>query len=84
MLRERHSETMPPITPKPKIEFRPTEMKSGSGWFVQVLLPRLPPLQVGGFKTEEEAKEWIQQKSLHWLKEYDGGKYASAEVSRTP
>ncbi|MGA2793063.1 MAG: hypothetical protein ABSE69_05945 [Roseiarcus sp.] len=51
-------------------------MRSASGWYVQVILPKLPPLQLGGFKTEEEAKEWVLRKSKGWLKEYEGGRYA--------
>jgi hypothetical protein len=79
---ERHNERMSPTKAKPNIEFRPTEMRSGSGWYVQVVLPSVPPLQLGGFKTEDEAKEWVRQKALHWLKGFDGGKYAYAEISR--
>ena len=35
-----------------------------------------PPAQLGGFKTEDEAREWIKRKSIAWLKEFEGGKYA--------
>jgi hypothetical protein len=72
----RHNAKMPPIKTKPNVEFRPTEMRSGSGWFVLVILPKVPPLQLGGFKTEEEAKDWVLRKSKGWLKEYEGGRYA--------
>jgi hypothetical protein len=53
--------------PKPKIEFRPTELKDHSGWYVQVISHVVPPLQVGGFKTEEEAKDWVRYNSTQWL-----------------
>jgi hypothetical protein len=33
-------------------------------------------LQLGGFKTEDEARIWIVEKSFAWLKEYENGKYA--------
>jgi hypothetical protein len=61
---------------KSKVEFRPTEMKSRLFWYVQVVLHDVPPLQLGGFKTEEEAQDWITHKSDAWLKAYANGKYA--------
>ena len=62
--------------PKPKIEFRPTEMKSGRGWYVQVVYSDRPPLQLGGFNTEEEAKEWVAKEAAKWLKEHAEDRYA--------
>ena len=62
--------------PKPKIEFRPTEMKSGRGWYVQVVYSDRPPLQLGGFNTEEEAKEWVAKEAAMWLKEHAEDRYA--------
>jgi hypothetical protein len=61
---------------KPKIQFRPTELKSGSGWYVQVVFFDAPPYQLGGFRTEEEAKEWIVRESAAWLRTYWDGRYA--------
>jgi hypothetical protein len=61
--------------PTPKIEFRRTEMRSGRGWYVQVVYSDRPPLQLGGFKTEEEAKEWVSGKSAAWLKEHAEDRY---------
>ena len=52
---------------KPKIEFRPTELKDHSGWYVQAVFHNAPPLQLGGFKTEDEAKDWVKHNSAHWL-----------------
>jgi len=66
---------MPPIFSKSKVEFLPTEMKSHRGWCVQVIAPGYPPIQLGGFKTEEEAKEWILRKSEQWLDEHEGEGY---------
>ena len=44
------------------------------GWFVRVTPPRGNQLQLGGFKREEEAREWIARKSAAWLKEHESGK----------
>jgi hypothetical protein len=52
---------------KPKTEFRPTAFKDRSGWYVQVVFHGAPPLQLGGFKTEDEAKDWIKHNSAHWF-----------------
>ena len=57
---------------KPKIEFRPTELKDQSGWYVQVVYPAAPPFQLGGFKTEEEAKDWVRDNSSQWLAGQEG------------
>jgi hypothetical protein len=62
--------------PKPTIEFRPTEMRSGRGWYVQVVYFDRPPLQLGGFNTEEEAKEWVAKEAAKWLKEHADDRYA--------
>jgi hypothetical protein len=55
---------------KSKVEFRRLF------WYVQVVLHDVPPLQLGGFKTEEEAQDWITRKSDAWLKAYANGRYA--------
>jgi hypothetical protein len=49
-----------------KIAFLPTKMQSYDGRYVQVVIPSLPPIQLGGFKTEDEAKEWVRRKSQTW------------------
>ena len=61
---------------KPKIEFRPTKMQSGVGWSIQVLKAGHPPYQLGGFKTEAEAVDWVQRKSATWLKDNPDGRRA--------
>jgi hypothetical protein len=38
--------------------------------------PKERQSQLGGFKTEDEARTWIAQKSSEWLKDYEKGKYA--------
>jgi hypothetical protein len=55
---------------EPQVAFRPTKMQAYDGWYVQVVIAGLPPLQLGGFKTEDEAKEWIAQKSHAWLEDH--------------
>jgi hypothetical protein len=61
---------------KPKIEFRPTEFRDQSGWYVQVVFQVAPPFQLGGFKTEEEAKDWVRHSSAQWLAGQGGDGYA--------
>jgi hypothetical protein len=61
---------------QPKVIFAPVEMKIGKGWYVLAAPPKGTPAQLGGFKTEDEAREWIKRKSIAWLKEFEGGKYA--------
>ena len=59
-----------------KVRFDAVPMTVGNGWFVLVTPPKEKQSQLGGFKTEDEAKTWIALKSAEWLKEYEGGKYA--------
>jgi hypothetical protein len=59
-----------------KVEFEPARMEIGRGWCVRVKLPRGEGPQLGGFKTEDEARDWINRKSAAWLKEYEDGRYA--------
>jgi hypothetical protein len=61
---------------KSLVEFEPVEMKIGKGWCVRAKPPKGTPALLGGFKTEEEAREWIRRKSPAWLKEFEGGRYA--------
>jgi hypothetical protein len=65
------------VKAKPKAEFEAVEMTIAAGWFVRVMLPigQQQP-QLGGFKSEAEAKEWIERDSAEWLKGYESGKYA--------
>jgi hypothetical protein len=70
--RSGHTDGMQPSKNDPKVEFRPTKMQSYDGWYVQVVIPGIPPIQLGGFKTEDEAKEWVRWKSQMWLDEHRG------------
>jgi len=49
-------------------------MKVGNGWYVLATLLRGRPIQLGGFKTEDEARKWIEAKSAVWLKDHESGR----------
>jgi hypothetical protein len=53
---------------KHKVEFEPVALKDRGGWCVRALLPNGKELNLGGFNTVLEAKEWIVRKSAAWLK----------------
>ena len=57
----------------PKAIFEPVELKDGIGWYVRLTLPGRAPPHIGNFKTEAEAREWIEKHSAGWLKGYTGG-----------
>jgi hypothetical protein len=63
---------MQPPEKKPEVVFTPTKMQSFDGWYVQAMVPGVPPIQLGGFKTEEEAAEWVRRKSKGWLEQHQG------------
>ena len=48
---------------------QPRERRDGSGWFVLVEWGDRPSEQVGGFLTEDEARQWIEQSGPGWLKD---------------
>jgi hypothetical protein len=47
-------------------------MQSYDGWYFQVVIPRIPPIRLGGFKTEVEAQDWVRWKSQIWIDEHRG------------
>jgi hypothetical protein len=53
---------------KHKVAFEPVALKGGTGWCVRAVLPNGKEFDLGGFRTEAEAREWIALKSLAWLK----------------
>jgi hypothetical protein len=59
---------------RPAATFEPVEMKVGNGWYVLATLPRGTPIQLGGFQTEAEAREWIKRKAPAWLKDQESGR----------
>jgi hypothetical protein len=42
--RAAHIDEMPPEEHNPKVDFLPTKMQSYGGWYVQVVIPGLPPI----------------------------------------
>jgi hypothetical protein len=54
--------------------FEAVEMKDGSGWYVRLTRPAMLPQQIGDFKTEAEAREWIGAESAKWLERYGASK----------
>jgi hypothetical protein len=60
---------------KPHTKFEPIQIKAASGWYVLVTLPHGVRNYVNYFKTEAEAKTWIDEKSSAWLMTYRGGRY---------
>jgi hypothetical protein len=51
---------------KPHME--PRELKDGTGWFVLVIWGDRPSQQMGGFESEAEAQQWIDQDADGWSK----------------
>jgi hypothetical protein len=51
-----------------KPEMRPRELKDASGWYVLVQWGNRPSEQVGAFRSEDEAQQWIDQNSGEWLR----------------
>ena len=58
--------------PEKKPEMNPRELKDGSGWYVFVRWGHRPAEQVGGFPSEIEAQQWIDQAGTSWLKARTG------------
>jgi hypothetical protein len=56
------------MMPEKKPEMRPRELRDGSGWYVFVRWGDRPSEQVGGFPSEDEAQQWIDQSSAGWLR----------------
>jgi hypothetical protein len=69
-------DAIPMARAKPKVDFEPARMKFGTGWCVRVMFAEGLCPQLGGFKTEEEARDWINRKSAAWLKQYEGDQHA--------
>jgi hypothetical protein len=56
-------------TPNTSPKMEPRQFKGSSVWYVLVTWGDQPLEQVGGFPTEDEAKQWIAQNAKGWLKE---------------
>jgi hypothetical protein len=56
-------------------KFTAVGLQDHSGWIVRVELPRGLTRLVDGFKSEQQAKDWIKRDSAAWLKRVEGGKF---------
>ena len=63
-------------SPKPKTKFDPVQMKAEPGWYVRITLPHGEEIHINEFKTDAEARSWIDDKTVSWLKKYRRGRYA--------
>ena len=61
---------------KRKTKFESVQMKAEPEWYVRITLPHGEEIHIDEFKTESEARSWIGDKSVSWLKKYRGGRYA--------
>lgn len=64
---------------QPEATFEPIEAKNGE-WYVRLSLPGGRQPIVEGFKSEAEARKWIETDSIAWIEKYEGGKYALKPV----
>lgn len=55
-------------TTRNKPDMQARELKDGSGWYVLVQWGDRPSEQVGGFPSEDEARQWIESSAPSWLK----------------
>jgi hypothetical protein len=58
---------------KPHTQFEPIQLEAYSAWRVRVSLPHGVQHYVSSFKTEAEARTWIDENSAVWLMRYAGG-----------
>jgi hypothetical protein len=55
----------------PHTKFEPIQLKGDSAWHVRITLPNGVQSYISFFKTEAEARTWIDENSAVWL--MDGG-----------
>jgi hypothetical protein len=60
---------------EPHTEFEPIQLKDHSGRQVLITLSRGEQLRISSFKTEAEARTWIDENSAVWLTTYTGDSY---------
>ena len=58
---------------QPRFEAR--KQKHGDGWYVLATWPTGSTAEVKGFASEPEAQEWIENKSVAWLKARQTGSH---------
>jgi hypothetical protein len=68
--------TIPMANIKAKVGFEVVEFQAGSGWYVRATLPHGKELQLGHFKTDIDAREWVKRRSSVWLKKLGKAKGA--------
>ena len=56
---------------KPHTTFEPIQLNGDSRWYVQITLPNGVQSHISFFKTEAEARTWIDENSAVWS--MDGG-----------
>jgi hypothetical protein len=56
-----------------KTRFEPRAIKVRSGWLVVVRFPDRPEIEVPGFSTEADAKNWVTNDSSAWLQKLGYG-----------
>jgi hypothetical protein len=56
---------------KPHTKFEPIQLKGDSAWRVRITLPHGVQSHISFFKTEAEARTWIDENSAVWR--MDGG-----------
>ncbi len=49
---------------KCKTKFEPVQLKTEPDWYVRITLPHGEEIHIDEFKTEAEARVWIDDKSL--------------------
>jgi hypothetical protein len=58
---------------KPHTQFEPVQLKADLAWRVRVTLPHGVQHYISIFKTEAEARTWIDESLTAWLMRYAGG-----------
>jgi hypothetical protein len=59
---------MKTLKKQPKLEAR--ERRDGTGWYVLVTWGDRPSEQVGGFRSQGEAQQWIDRTGASWVREH--------------
>ena len=57
---------------EPHTKFEPIQLKGDSRWCVRITLPHGVEQRISYFKTEAEARTWIDENSAVWLTAYSG------------
>jgi hypothetical protein len=60
---------------KSHTKFEPIKLKAESAWSVRITLPHGTQSHISVFKTEAEARTWIDENSAIWLTIGGGGMF---------